>query len=590
MKIISDLLETLAGCDHPVRRVVIGLHWVAVESRYVGLAHTFRPPGKYEVADSGALVGISALALAQRALSWNLLEASLGLAALNSLIEATGQPGNVFDRIPKLADGRKFTIIGRFPFNDEVRKAGATGWFLEMEARRDELPPPACEVVIPQSDLLVVSATSLINHTLPRLLELAADTHAIVLGPSTPMSDVLLRHGADVLAGIAVTDADALFQSVAQGVKSFNKLAGIVALSKDRRDSGMAEKTLPRAAAMAERAVEVLAAGNQRLHVAAIVHDIDASAGQLLGEFARDEHGRGRKIRGLIQEKVPYGQDGELRRALFDIDSAKHFFISQKLGSGSVSCSLDTQADQALDVQAEGGGGYRLFGSCVRKINLLNVPRLEALGLGNFFRQQLEEIKMDETYFGNYKTLVAEAGKFHGHVCNGIAIGTRMKMSGLRRIGINDPKGSDRKKLMVFVEIDRCATDAIMALTGCQPGKRTMKIRDYGKMAATFINLESGMAVRVATRMKQRSSKASDERDFGAITESELFSISDVTVPLRPEDLPGMPLRRVACERCGETVLDGRDVEYQGQTLCQPCRDANDYYRFSAATADAAHG
>lgn len=342
MKIISDLLETLAGCDHPVRRVMIGLHWVAVESRYVGLAHTFRPPGKYEVADSGALVGISALALAQRALSWNPLEASLGLAALNSLIEATGQPGNVFDRIPKLADGRKFTIIGRFPFNDEVRKAGATGWFLEMEARRDELPPPACEVVIPQSDLLVVSATSLINHTLPRLLELAADTHAIVLGPSTPMSDVLFRHGADVLAGIAVTDADALFQSVAQGVKSFNKLAGIVALSRDRRDSGMAEKTLPRAAAMAERAVEVLAAGNQRLHVAAIVHDIDASAGQLLGEFARDEHGRGRKIRGLIQEKVPYGQDGELRRALFDIDSAKHFFISQKLGSGSVSCSLDT--------------------------------------------------------------------------------------------------------------------------------------------------------------------------------------------------------------------------------------------------------
>ena len=131
MKIISDLLETLAGCDHPVRRVVIGLHWVAVESRYVGLAHTFRPPGKYEVADSGALVGISALALAQRALSWNPLEACLGLAALNSLIEATGQPGNVFDRIPKLADGRKFTIIGRFPFNDEVRKAGATGWFLK---------------------------------------------------------------------------------------------------------------------------------------------------------------------------------------------------------------------------------------------------------------------------------------------------------------------------------------------------------------------------------------------------------------------------------------------------------------------------
>jgi uncharacterized protein len=342
MKIIRELLYSLAGCDHPVRRVMIGLHWVAVESRYVGLAHTFRPPGKYEVADSGALVGTSALTMAQRALSWNPLEASLGLAALNSLIEAVGRPGNVFDRIPQLAGGRKVTVIGRFPFNDEVRKVAASGWFLEMEPRRDELPPPACEVCIPQSDLLVVSATSLINHTAPRLLELAADTHAILLGPSTPMSDVLFRHGADVLAGVAVTDSEALFQSVAQGVKSFNKLAGIVALSRDRRESGVAEKTSPRAAAMAARAVEADVPGDAPLLAAAIVHDADTSAGALLAAFAREQHQRGRKIRGLIQDKAPYGEDGSLRRALFDIDSGRCFFISQQLGSGSVSCSLDT--------------------------------------------------------------------------------------------------------------------------------------------------------------------------------------------------------------------------------------------------------
>ena len=383
MKIIRDLLDTLAGCDHPVRRVMIGLHWVAVESRYVGLAHTFRPPGKYEVADSGALVGISALALAQRALSWNPLEASLGLAALNSLIEATGRQGNIFDRIPKLATGSKFTVIGRFPFNDEVRKAGSMGWFLEMEPRCDELPPPACEVVIPQSDLLVVSATSLINHTLPRLLELAADTHAIVLGPSTPMSDVLFRHGADVLAGVAVTDVEALFQSVAQGVKSFNKLAGIVALSKDRRDAGVAEKILPRAAAMAERAVEVVAAGNKRLNVAVIVHDVDSSPGQLLGEFARDVHGRGRKICGLIQEKAPYGKDGELRRALFDIDRGKHFFISQKLGLGSVSCSLDTS------VMAEASGVLRRSLDDGAELVIVNRYGEQEVGGGGFSAEML---------------------------------------------------------------------------------------------------------------------------------------------------------------------------------------------------------
>ena len=109
---------------------------------------------------------------------------------------------------------------------------------------------------------------------------------------------------------------------------------------------------------------------------------------------------------------------------------------------------------------------------------------------------------MDDNYFGTYDELLEAAGNFHGEVCHGIAFGTRMTMSGLKRIGITDPKGADRKKLMVFVEIDRCATDAIMALTGCRPGKRTMKIRDYGKMAATFINLETGRAVRVVLKIR----------------------------------------------------------------------------------------
>lgn len=231
MRIVEDLLAEVADRDYPVRRVALGLHWIAVESRHVGMAHVFRPPGKYEVEDSGRLVGVSALALARRALSWNPLEAGLGLAALNSLIPAEGQPGNIFDRLPEMAKGRRVTVIGRFPFNDAVRESAAESWFLEMEPRRGELPPPAAEVVIPQSDILVVTATSLINHTLPRLLELAANAHAIVLGPSTPMSAALFPHGADVLAGIRVADAEALFQSVAQGVKSFKKLDGIVPLA-----------------------------------------------------------------------------------------------------------------------------------------------------------------------------------------------------------------------------------------------------------------------------------------------------------------------------------------------------------------------
>jgi formylmethanofuran dehydrogenase subunit E len=180
---------------------------------------------------------------------------------------------------------------------------------------------------------------------------------------------------------------------------------------------------------------------------------------------------------------------------------------------------------------------------------------------------------------GNYNNLLDEAGKFHGDICAGIQIGTRMTMCGLRHIGIKDPKGADRKNLMVFVEIDRCATDAIMALTGCRPGKRTMKVRDYGKMAATFINLESGKAVRVATTIERKGPDNHDLPDMTKVGDEEIFSIKFVAVPLQPEDMPGKPVRLRECARCRESILDGREVEKNGETLCKPCSDQMYYYQ-----------
>jgi len=181
--------------------------------------------------------------------------------------------------------------------------------------------------------------------------------------------------------------------------------------------------------------------------------------------------------------------------------------------------------------------------------------------------------------FNNYEAMLAEAGRYHGDICAGIRSGTRMTMCGLRRLGIADPLGADRHKLMVFVEIDRCATDAIMALTGCRPGKRTMKIRDYGKMAATFIHLESGKAVRVARRENRNASGGDPLPDFANAPDEELFFITDVEVALRPEDMPGKPVRACRCAHCGETILDGREVEVLGQTLCKPCHQKTDYFR-----------
>ena len=191
---------------------------------------------------------------------------------------------------------------------------------------------------------------------------------------------------------------------------------------------------------------------------------------------------------------------------------------------------------------------------------------------------------MENRYLENFTRLVEEAGKFHGDICAGIAIGTRMTMSGLNRIGISDPKGADRKKLIVFVEIDRCSTDAIMALTGCRPGKRTMKIRDYGKMAATFINLETGRAVRVAAapRKESASGESREQPDFAAAPEDELFIITSVEVHLRPEDLPGKPVRHVTCDRCGESIMDGREIPHRGKNLCRPCSEKSNYYNVPA--------
>jgi uncharacterized protein (DUF4213/DUF364 family) len=221
VRLVEDLLHSVADRDCPVRRVCIGLHWTAVESRFAGLAHTYKTSRKVEVADSGDLAGRSALALAARLRSWEPLEASLGLAALNSLIEPTGVPGNVFEEILRIAPGKTVTVI------EQVAAVAGEAYFLEMEPERGELPPAAAEEVIPRSDVSVISATALINKTLPRLLELARGRTAIVLGPSTPLNGVLFEHGAAMLAGTRVTDADGLVRSIMQGAKSFNRLAGI---------------------------------------------------------------------------------------------------------------------------------------------------------------------------------------------------------------------------------------------------------------------------------------------------------------------------------------------------------------------------
>lgn len=200
----------------------------------MGMAHTYKTHEKVELKDSGDLAGRSALELAGRLRSEEPLEASLGLAALNSLIVPAGRKANALEIILEKAPGRAVTIIGRFPFNSQVVAAARKTFILELDPREGELPATDAPKVIPQSDIAVITATALINHTISGLLELSRDAFTIVLGPSTPMNDVLFDYGVDVIAGIKVADKQALVGSVVQGVKSFKRLAGIEALVRTR--------------------------------------------------------------------------------------------------------------------------------------------------------------------------------------------------------------------------------------------------------------------------------------------------------------------------------------------------------------------
>jgi formylmethanofuran dehydrogenase subunit E len=180
--------------------------------------------------------------------------------------------------------------------------------------------------------------------------------------------------------------------------------------------------------------------------------------------------------------------------------------------------------------------------------------------------------------FEEYVELAANA---HGHICAGQILGLRMAIYGVRLLGIEDPEGTDRKRLVTYVEIDRCATDAIPVVTGCRLGKRALKFRDFGKVAATFCDLREDRAVRVTAResARQRAREMYPDiaernvqqmRAYREMDDGELFDHTWVRVRIAPEDLPGFK-GRVACDECGEGVNFRREVVRDGRVLCRGC-------------------
>ena len=178
---------------------------------------------------------------------------------------------------------------------------------------------------------------------------------------------------------------------------------------------------------------------------------------------------------------------------------------------------------------------------------------------------------------------LGEAAVSHGHLCAGQVLGVRLAMAALARLEIADPRGADRKRLVTFVEIDRCATDAVSLVTGCRLGKRALKFRDFGKMAATFVDLANGRALRVAAKesSKDRARELfphlsnKNEQQMVAYREmpdDDLFEFTWVKVEIPPEEFPGYkPPARVICEACGEGISFKREVVREGRTLCRSC-------------------
>ena len=179
-------------------------------------------------------------------------------------------------------------------------------------------------------------------------------------------------------------------------------------------------------------------------------------------------------------------------------------------------------------------------------------------------------------------TYLRAAEQAHGHICAGQVLGVRMAMLGLKRLGIEDPHGHDRKRLVTFVEIDRCATDAVMVVTGCRLGKRALKFRDWGKVAATFVDVETGKAVRVAARESSKALAKSMHPEienknqqqmlsYREMTDDQMFQAQWVHVELPPEEFPGYKGERIVCAQCGEGINFRREVKLGAKTVCRGC-------------------
>lgn len=234
MKILDDLISSLSG-DSVVREVHACVFWTAVVSRNCGLASTFREEHPYHgtVRGTGELRGKPALELAEYAKSDNPLEASIGMATINSLIdidETRCVAENAFDILVEKGRGKNIAVVGHFPWIPELRKVARKLWVLEQRVQAGDLPAEAAETILPQADVVGITGTAFINQSIEKLLDLSKGSFVVLVGPTSPLSPVLFDWGVDVIGGTKVVEPEKVIRSISEGA-IFRQVKGVKLLN-----------------------------------------------------------------------------------------------------------------------------------------------------------------------------------------------------------------------------------------------------------------------------------------------------------------------------------------------------------------------
>jgi uncharacterized protein (DUF4213/DUF364 family) len=232
VKILTELIESLRDKDHPLQEVLTGAYWTAVVSRGCGLASTFRDEGhphKKGVKNVGRLTEKSALELASYSLSDYAMEASIGMAAINSLIEVDEQrcvEKNASRILIEKGEGKDVGIIGHFPFIPELKRRARNLWVFEQRPKEGDLGPESAQAILPRCDIVGITGTAFINHTLEELLRWSEGKFILLIGPTTPLTSFLFDYGIQVLSGTVVVEKEEAFRCISQGA-TFREVRGV---------------------------------------------------------------------------------------------------------------------------------------------------------------------------------------------------------------------------------------------------------------------------------------------------------------------------------------------------------------------------